>query len=162
MIAGARTWLLSVLSVSLVCALADALMPGGGVKRVGRLVCGLALTAAVLSPLVQLDLEDGQRWLEDYLSNLEHREEELRDQTGLKTIIEDSFAAYIADKAAQLGLPPVSVRVECREAEGVYLPVRLQVAGPLSQTERELLSQTLEAELGVARREQHYDEEETP
>lgn len=162
MIAGARAWLLSVLSVSLVCALADALMPDGGVKRVGRLVCGLALTAAVLSPAVHLDLEEGQRWLEQYLAGLERREAELRDQTGMKTIIEDSFAAYIVDKAAQLGLPPVSARVECLEEEGVCLPARLQVSGPLSPAERELLSRTLEAELGVPKSEQYYDEEETP
>ena len=42
MIEGVRLWLLSILTVSLVCALADAMMPAGAVKKVDRLVCGPA------------------------------------------------------------------------------------------------------------------------
>ena len=37
MMEGARMWLLSLLAVSLLCALADALMPPGAVRKVGRL-----------------------------------------------------------------------------------------------------------------------------
>ena len=63
MIEGVRLWLLSILTVSLVCALADAMMPAGAVKKVGRLVCGLVLAAVVLTPVVTLDLEEGRQLL---------------------------------------------------------------------------------------------------
>ena len=60
-----RSWLLAVIVVSLMCAAAEALMPPGPGRRVGRLVCGLALLSAVLSPLAGLDLDGGPQWLED-------------------------------------------------------------------------------------------------
>ena len=159
---GVRLWLNSVLAASLLCALADALTPEGGVKRVQRLVCGLVLSAVVLGPVVRLDVEGGQRWLEDYFDGLELQRTQLREETGLRTIIERSFGAYIVDKAAQLGLPPVQARVECREEEGTYLPAALHITGSLSPEERELLSRAWEEDLGVARGEQTYDEEEKP
>ena len=62
MMAGVQLWLRSVLAVSLLCALADALTPQGGVKRVQRLVCGLVLAAAALGPAVRLDGEAGGGW----------------------------------------------------------------------------------------------------
>ena len=102
MMAGVQLWLRSVLAVSLLCALADALTPQGGVKRVQRLVCGLVLAAAALGPAVRLDVEGGRRWLENCLEDLELRRDQLEEETGMKSIIERSFAAYIVDKAAQL------------------------------------------------------------
>ena len=163
MMEGVQLWLRSVLAASLVCALADALTPKGGVKGVQRLVCGLVLAAAALSPLLQLDLEGGEQWLEDYFARLEEQKVQLKEETDMKAIIERSFGAYIVDKAAQLGLPPVQAQVECQEGEaGVYLPKTLQVRGNLSQEERERLSQVLESELGVARADMTYDEEERP
>ena len=108
-----RSWLLAVIAVSLMCAAAEALMPPGPGRRVGRLVCGLALLSAVLSPLAGLDLDGGQQWLEDYLSSLDGRTAELEETVNsqMKGIIEGEYAAYIVDKAARLGLT-CSARVE--------------------------------------------------
>ena len=164
MMGAARLWLLSILSVSLVCALADALMPPGAVRRVGRMVCGLVLMSAILSPLVDLDLEGGSRWLEDYLAAVEQRETELEKQVdeGRKAIIAERYEAYILDKAAQLGLS-CTVEVECRtEEDGVCLPERVRITGALSAQEKVQLAELLEEELGVAPEEQIYIEEESP
>ena len=164
MMGAARLWLLSILSVSLVCALADALMPPGAVRRVGRMVCGLVLMSAILSPLVDLDLEGGSRWLEDYLAAVEQRETELEKQVdeGRKAIIAERYEAYILDKAAQLGLS-CTVEVECRtEENGVCLPERVRITGALSAQEKVQLAELLEEELGVAPEEQIYIEEESP
>ena len=80
MMAGVGSWLLSITGASVLCALADGLMPAGPVRRVGRLVCGLVLLAVILAPLAQLDLEGGQRWLEEYHLGLEDRTQELERQ----------------------------------------------------------------------------------
>lgn len=106
MMAGVGSWLLSITGASVLCALADGLMAAGPVRRVGRLVCGLMLLAVILAPLAQLDLEGGQRWLEEYHLGLEDRTQELERQVDeqMKTIIEQEYAAYIVDKAAELGL----------------------------------------------------------
>ena len=151
MMEAARQWLLGVLSVCLVCALADALMPKGGVKRVGQLVCGLVMALAILSPAADFDLDGGQRWLEDYLAGVGRREDELEEQVnmGMKTIIEERYAAYIVDKAAGLGLS-CAVRVTCEpDGEGLWLPVRAELTGAAAPEARTELAALLEAELGL-------------
>lgn len=162
MMGAAGRWLLSLISVSLICAVADALMPRGAVRRVGKLVCGLTLTLAVLTPLLHLDGEEARRWLEDCLSQAGQEKEFLTQEVGgqLKTIIEQDCAAYIVDKAAQLGLT-CSARVECRETqEGIYLPVRAEVYGVSQEKGREL-AEAIAQDLGVPK-EEIYLEEEVP
>ena len=162
MMEGVRVWLLSILAVSFLCALADALMPKGPVKGVGKLVCGLVLAAAVVSPVAQLDLESGRQWLEDWDVGLEQREEDLKKQVDeeMKPIIEREYEAYIVDKAAQLEAV-CTARVECRrEDEGVYLPETVWISGSLSQQQREELTGTLLEELGLAPESLHYEDGE--
>ena len=61
-----RTWLLSVTVSAMVIAAAEALMPAGAVKRVGKLTGGLILVLGILQPLVTMDYED----LYDMVSSL--------------------------------------------------------------------------------------------
>ncbi len=165
MMDGVRSWLLAMIFAAVLCALAKELMPAGPVKRVGGLVCGMVLLAVMLSPLVQLNPAAGQAWLEGWRSGLEQQEAALRQQVneGVKPIIEQEFAAYIVDKAAEMGLN-CTARVSCRaEENGLYLPDRTEVAGPLSQEERGRLSQLIQEELGVpADRQAYYSGEELP
>ena len=138
-------------------------MPPGPGRRVGKLVCGLALLSAVLSPLAGLDLDGGQQWLEDYLSSLDGRTAELEETVNsqMKGIIEGEYAAYIVDKAAQLGLT-CSARVECvRSEEGLYLPLRAEVCGPLSDSDQTLLIRLIAEDLGIPEEEITIDKEET-
>ena len=163
MMEAVRGWLLSVIAVSVLCAAADALMPAGAVKRVGRLVCGLVLLGAVMA----VDLaavEGGQRWLEGYMSSVRTREAELEEtvESQMKMIIEQKCAAYIVDKAAQLGLD-CTARVECERSEdGVYLPARTETSGLWTAGAQEKLIRVIETDLGVPRERQFYVEEEIP
>ncbi|MCI8552294.1 MAG: stage III sporulation protein AF [Lawsonibacter sp.] len=156
-------WLTAVISVSLLCAMAGALMPQGAVKQVGRLVCGLVLLAAILSPLRELDVDAGRRWLDSYLDSTGQWEAALKETVNrqMKTIIEEECAAYIVDKAAQLGLR-CTLRVECRETEeGLYLPLRAEVCGPLSDSDQTLLIRLIAEDLGIPEEEITIDKEET-
>lgn len=162
MMGAVRSWLLAVIAVSLLCAVADALMPQGAVRRVGRLVCALVLMGAVLSPLTELDAAGGQRWLEEYLAQQRCRETELAETVNnrMKTIIEEQCAAYIVDKAAEFGWT-CRARVTCRlSGEGVYLPVETQVAGLEGEEPRARMSRVIQEELGIPVRAQRYIEEE--
>ena len=157
-----RGWLLTVIGASLICALADALMPPGAVRRVGKLVCGLVLLGVVLSPLTEVDLPGGQRWVTDYLASLEARESDLTETVNsqMKIIIEREYAAYIVDKAARLGLT-CDPRVECGlSEEGLYFPVRVRVSGALTEEERARLAGMIAEDLGVPESEQLYITEE--
>ena len=165
MMGAVRGWLLAVIAVSLLCAVADALMPPGGVRRVGRLVCGLVLMGAVLSPVAELDVEGGRRWLEDYLASVHSREAELTQtvESQMKVIIEQEYAAYIVDKAAELGWT-CTARVTCeRSEEGLYLPVRTEVTGPQTAGVPAQLVQSIAEDLGVPEEAQVYiNKEEMP
>lgn len=155
--AGAQQWLLSVLTVCVLCALAQAVMPPGPVKGVGRLVCGLVLLCTVLSPLPGLDLEGNTRWLEGWLEGLEEQKRALEQQVGeeRKVIIEESYAAYIVDKAEELGLT-CTAQVFCREEAGLYLPHWTEVSSPDSQEAQQVLSQFIRQDLGVPLARQSY------
>ena len=78
-----RQWLLSVTAAALVLALAEALAPEGGAKRVCRLAGGLALVLAAAGPVAGL-LDGGaagqavQSWREE-AGRYERELEEGRD-----------------------------------------------------------------------------------
>ena len=165
MMGAVRSWLLAVIAVSLLCAVADALIPSGGVKRVGRLVCGLVLMGAILSPVASLDVEGSQRWLESCLASVRSQEAELEVRVNgqMKVIIEQEYAAYIVDKAAELGWT-CTARVTCeRSEEGLYLPVRTEVTGPQTAGVPAQLVQSIAEDLGVPKEAQVYiNKEEMP
>ena len=163
MMAGLRSWLLALVAASLICALADALMPKGAVKRVGRLVCGLVLPSAILSPLAGLDVESGQSWLERHLASVEFQRAALEEEVNgqMKVIIEQEYAAYIVDKAAQLGAA-CSARTECRRDGGLYLPQRVEVTGAVPPPLQAELVQIIVRDLGVPEEQIDFSEEEAP
>lgn len=165
MMDGVRGWLLSVIAACLLCALADALMPQGPVKKAGRLVCGLVLLCVMLSPLPGLRLEEGQAWLEGYFAGLEQQKQDLKEaaDAGTKGIIEEEYAAYIVDKAKELGIV-CRARVVCRTGEdGLTVPERVEVTGRFSDEEQSRLTQIIEEELLVPpERQAYYSEEELP
>ncbi len=165
MMDGVRGWLLSIIAASILCALADSIMPPGSVKRVGRLVCGMVLLCVVLAPVSRLDLKGGQGWLDSYFAGLEVRKAELNEQVneGMKVIIEQQYAAYIVDKAEEMGLS-CTARVSCRAGEeGLYVPDTVQVAGIRSDVEQSRLTQMIQEKLGVPLERQVYNcEEELP
>ena len=160
-----RGWLLTLIALCLLCALAEALMPRGPVKGAGRLVCGLALLCALLSPLPGLRLEAGQDWLEDYFRGLEEQEAALEEQvnTGTKGIIEEKYAAYIVDKAEQEGIV-CAVRVTCGTgADGLLVPSLVELAGDFTDQDQSRLTGIITEELQVPAGQQiYYSGEELP
>ena len=52
-----RQWLTGVTCAAILTAAADSLMTGGAARRIGRLAGGLLLLAAVVKPVLEVDLE---------------------------------------------------------------------------------------------------------
>ena len=159
-----RDWVLGVAAAAILAALAQTLMPEGPVKRVGKLTCGLVLLAAVLRPLPLFDPGAGQRWLEGYFQQVEQIESGLEQdrQEQLKAVIEEKAAAYILDKAAQLGLS-CTVSVECRLDEtGTPLPAAAFIRGAATGDARDRLSAAIAGELGIPVQEQYFVQEGAP
>lgn len=158
-----RTWLLSVTVSAMVIAGAEALMPAGPVKRVGKLTGGLILVLGILQPLVTMEYED----LYNMVAALPAgaiRQEEVEENTygAMKGIIEEELSAYIVDKGKQLGAD-CAAQVVCTLGEDqVPTPTQVTITGVLTQGQKEELVQYLSPELGIPREAQIYRNEEVP
>lgn len=158
-----RGWILSVTVSAILIAAAEALMPAGTVKKVGKLTGGLILILGIVQPLVSLDYED----LYDLVMALpagavsQQTIEERTDET-MKGIIEEELSAYIVDKGKALGAV-CTAQVTCEANEqGVPVPVQATVTGDLTPAQKTALSQYMDQELGLPREGQLYRTEEAP
>ena len=156
-----RQWLLGVTAAALVLALAEALAPEGGAKRVCRLAGGLALLLAAAGPVTGA-LKGGaltgtlEGWRER--TRAVERELEERNDRFYLAIIEEETAAYVMDKARELGIDCEAEVTYGYDEEGVPCPWEIAARGRWTQEQREELSRLLEEELGVPARRQYYEE----
>ena len=160
-----RGWLLGVTAAALVLALADALAPEGGAKKVCRLAGGMALLLAAAGPVVKLldgglltQAVDGWR---DRARSYELVLEEQNNQLYL-TIIEEETAAYVMDKAKEFGFDCQAEVTYNYDEDGMPRPWEVTARGSWTQEQRERLSFLLEEELGVPPQRQLYHEEIQP
>ena len=157
-----RTWILTVTVSALVIAGADALMPEGAVKRVGKLTGGLILVLGLLQPLAGLDYQDLYDLVNTLPAGAVTQESLTREATDpLEGLIEEELSAYIAEKGAALGCP-CAAQVECIPDEnGVPVPCRVVVTGPFTPDQKRSLQVFITQDLGVGREYQQYISEES-
>ena len=151
---GLRTWLLSVTAASFAVALAQALTPGGTVKKVGRLVGGLVLLLAVVRPVLGLDPEELSVRAAFYDSTPAAE----TGQAVLAAHIADSTAAYIAQQADGLGFACSAVVEVETDADGWPVPAAVQVTGTMTASQRQALSALLISELNIPAERQIFRE----
>lgn len=160
-----RGWLLGVTAAALVLALAEALAPEGGAKKVCRLAGGMALLLAAAGPLVGL-LDGGllTQAVEGWRDKARSCELELEEKNDLfyLSIIEEETAAYVMDKAKEFGFDCQAEVTYGYDEEGVPRPWEVTARGSWTQGQREQFSRLLEEELGVPPQRQFYDEETQP
>ena len=157
MIGALREWLTSIVVVTLLLSVAQTLVPEGSIRRVASFVGGLILLAALLRPVLGMDLERLRLDLDGYEQALQEARQELvsSGETELTKRIEERTAAYISDKANALGLE-VTVRVEAEAgADGIPVPAAADIQGARSEE----LASYMEQELGIPRERQSWHEE---
>lgn len=105
MMDGIRQWLLGILAAAMGLSLLYALLPKGAVRAAAKATGGLILLLAVLGPAAGLDLSDLAVRYEDLSRDMEQQTETYRreGQAQLELGIRQRTAAYISEKAAQLG-----------------------------------------------------------
>ena len=88
------------------------------------------------------------------------QELEAERNTALKSIIEREFAAYIVDKAAQMGAA-CTAQVTCQLGEdSIFLPQSAAVQGSFTPQQQEDLARILEEELAIPRVRQSFSTKE--
>ena len=156
MMAAAREWLTAVAAVTLLLSVAQLLVPPGNLREIASFVGGLILLAAIMQPLLKIDLSDIQLDFSFYQGTVEQRQAELENtqKEKLTSLIEAETEAYISDKAKSMGLT-LKVRVTAEADEGgMPVPVRVEITGPWSGG----LSGWLETELGLPAERQVWNE----
>ena len=155
-----RQWLLGVTCTAMVLALTQALAPEGGVKKVCRLAGGLALLLAAVSPLLTLEEGAASRALEEYRAAVQDCGDDLAEKADLfyETIIAEETAAYIVDKAGEIGVSCQAEVTFAYDEDGVPYPWEVTARGVWTEEERGRLSQLIEADLGVPGQRQYYEE----
>ena len=152
-----RQWLTGVTCAAIIVALADSLMVGGTVRKIGRLAGGLLLLAAVVKPVLEVDLTV----LSAASLRLEAEAVPAAEEAGLdlmKSIIGEETGAYILDKTAELGISCQEVRVTCAvEENGVPYPASVVLVGDLTEEEQARLSRRIEADLAIPAERQSYE-----
>lgn len=160
-----RQWLLGVTATALAVALAEALAPEGGAKRVCRLAGGLALLLAAVGPAAGV-LNGGAlvQAAEGWREEAQRYELELEEQNSALylAIIEEETAAYVMDKARELGFECAVEVTYGYDGDGVPCPWEIAARGAWTQEQRSKLERLLEEELGVPAQRQFYDEERQP
>lgn len=142
----------------LVCVTASAIVCGVGKKLAGekgatasiiKLICGLFLCMAVVSPFVDFRIGD----LADLTSRFQLdaqafvAEGENYSQETMASIIKQQTQAYILDKALALGAS-VTVEVTLRDTMPP-VPCGVCITGKISPYAKARLSALLETELGI-------------
>ena len=154
-----RSWLTSVIMVTMLLSLVQVLLPKGSVQKIASFTGGLLLLLALLRPLLGADVSDLLPDLQRYQGEIEQRQEELQQvETGYwEQSIAEKTEAYIWDKAAQIGWEgTVQVEVEL-SPEGLPVPLRAELSGPYCRE----LEQELAQELGIPVERQVWNERKT-
>ncbi len=156
-----REWLLGITAAAILLALVDHLVPEGGIKRIAGLAGGMILVLAAIGPVVKLDESALENLTSQYGAEVQNRSEELKMEQDIlyESIIEEHTAAYILDKANEIGM---SCRVSVTAAwDGdVPIPCAVKLWGSWTQQQRDTISQWLESELGISTSVQYFEETE--
>jgi len=155
----AQEWVRAIAGAALICAAASALTPKGKVKGILKLVCGIVLIMAMINPLLDgtlpelsLDLSAYRQKADEIIGEAEEKENGLS-----RRIIEGEMEAYILDKARSLGATLESVEVAVKWGdEGCWYPHEVTITAELPPREKSLISNSIEAELGIPGERQYW------
>lgn len=158
-----KTWIYCVAASALLTAMVATLTPEGRCKRVVAMVCGFMMLVAVLGPIRAFDYAALGRNLvrlredaADFAAPLDEVNENLT-----KRIIQERYAAYIADKGTARGIASLEVAVEVEKSpDGYWYPVRVALKTQADSAARNALAYDIESALGVSPSELTWERED--
>ena len=101
---------------------------------------------------MSIDMSKYRKQAEEIIGSAEEKENGLS-----RTIIENELEAYILDKAQSLNVALESAQVTMEWGdEGCWYPYEATLTGNIPQREKNLLSNAIEAELGIPEENQYW------
>lgn len=140
-----REYLIGVLCAAFICSIVTSV--GGAGQGTRKLICGIFMALALLHPLGSLDLPE--LTLDPFVDEAETavKAGQAQARAARNEIITGSLEAYILTKAKELDL---AVEAEVTlTADG--LPASVTLSGNASPSEREALTSSITAALGIGK-----------
>ena len=156
-----REWIMGLCAASVITACAQSIVPGGAVKKVLRLICGIVLTTVLISPLAGPNQTDYALSLASYRERVAALTEELGETEKRldRMYIEERCAAYILDEAHAIGLEG-RVEVSAKWRDDCWVPWEVKLYMNAAEEGRRCLAAWLEGELGITAERQSWHEGE--
>ncbi len=141
-------WIMHLVGAAVLSMIAVTLTPDGRVKKAVKLICGFAVMLSLISGFIDFDysfysksLADHKRDAEEFIAN------SMEEQSLLeREYIENECAAYILDKAMELGVDCYDATVKVRWSEdGYWYPVSAEIGANANSQ----LADAIEGELGI-------------
>ena len=144
-----RDYAVSVLAVSLICAVISGILRNTAAGNSVKAICGMVLTIVIASPLVHMDLSaplELTASFSDAAQAAVQRGEDL-SREALCQVIKQKTQTYILDKAAELGAE-ISVEITLTR-DDPPLPHSAILSGTISPQGKQKLQQILQTQLGI-------------
>lgn len=159
MISILKEWLIGIVSVAMIVALAESVSPEGAVKKIGRVTSGLLMVIAILLPFGQIDINEISKTLIDFQvdTGAAASDWDAINLDVMANIIEEKSAAYIQDKAMELGIQCIA-EVQCRiDDNGLPCPASAVIYGDFGAEQAVILRRQIEADLAIPAEDQRYE-----
>lgn len=153
---GIRSYLISVVAVSMISVLASVLVKSSPLQKVVRLVGGLLILLVAVTPLLRLDMKALGEKIEEFCGseNFDIAKVELQSQNQLALYIKQTTEAYIENKANELG---AAIQAEVTLTNGEYpMPHGVTIIGTLNVEQIKALSAYLTDALNIAEENQEW------
>lgn len=154
-----HSWIISLITAAIFCAVAINITPKGRIYTAIKLLCGIIMIFAIISPVINFDFTEYSESMikySDKTSELIKNADAYEDKLN-RTFIEDKCAAYILDKAESFGAHPEKISVIAEwSADGYWYPVRADIRCNCSKELKSTLAIFIEAELGIAKERQTW------
>jgi hypothetical protein len=152
MMALIKSWILGIAAASIIAAILTALSPQGKARKITMFASGFMLMVAMIKPILGFDFSVFSSAVmqygtmgKEYSGLITEKNDSL-----LKTIIEDRSCAYISDKATSLGIENIKVKVNTKKGDGGYpYPYEVYISAKYNGAEKKALTDYLESEFGV-------------
>lgn len=152
-----RTWLFGVMAAAMALSILYALVPKGALLTIAKCTGGLVMLLVVVHPLLALAPGELHLQYEEWERTIQQQTETYTaaNQQEMETLIQEETAAYISEKAAQLGVV-CHPEVTCQVRDGVPFPVEVTLDIPKNTA----LSQIIRTDLGIDEMHQRWQETE--
>lgn len=147
-----KQYLLSVIVVSIFCAIINALLSQKGSSALLlKLISGIIITITVIKPLISFQMNDIYAYIESFsvdASNYVMQGEKTFNEANA-AIIKEKTQAYILDKATSLGAN-ISVDVVL-DTNAPYIPITVYLDGTVSPYAKKQLSDYIAEKLAIGK-----------